>query len=41
MAFPTRGKHGGVIPCALAQRATRIAYAAARDQAVDDPARWA
>jgi transposase len=36
----TRGKKGGVIACAMAHRATRIAYAMVRDQAVYDPARW-
>jgi transposase len=36
-----RGKRGGVIACALAHRATRIAHALVRDHAVYDPARWA
>jgi transposase len=36
-----RGKHGGIIACALAHRATRIAYALVRDQARYDPGRWA
>jgi transposase len=35
-----RGKRGGIIACALAHRATRIAYALVRDQAVYDPTRW-
>lgn len=35
-----RGKHGGVIACALAQRANRIAFAMVRDQASYDPDRW-
>ena len=35
-----RGKHGGVICCALAHRANRIAFALVRDQASYDPARW-
>ncbi|MEY9778315.1 transposase [Arthrobacter sp. MW3 TE3886] len=35
-----RGKHGWVIACAMANRATRIAYAMVRDQAAYDPARW-
>jgi transposase len=35
-----RGKRGGVIACALAHRATRIAYALVRDHSVYDPARW-
>lgn len=36
-----RGKNGGIIACALARRATRIAFALTRDQAPYDPARWA
>jgi len=36
----TRGKKGGVIACAMAHRANRIAFALARDQASYDPARW-
>jgi transposase len=35
-----RGKRGGVIACALAHRANKIAYALVRDQADYDPARW-
>jgi transposase len=35
-----RGKPGGVIATALANRANRIAFAMVRDQAVYDPARW-
>ena len=35
-----RGKHGGIIACALAHRANRIAFALVRDQARYDPARW-
>jgi transposase len=35
-----RGKRGGVIACALAHRATRIAHALVRDQVCYDPARW-
>ena len=35
-----RGKHGGVIACALAHRANRIAYALVRDQTSYDPTRW-
>ena len=34
------GKRGGVIACALAHRATRIAHALVRDHAVYDCARW-
>ena len=37
----SRGKHGGVIGCALAHRATRIAYALVRDHTGYDPSRWA
>jgi transposase len=35
-----RGKKGGVIACALAHRANRIAYAMVRDQFPYDAARW-
>ncbi len=35
-----RGKPGGIITCALAKRASKIAYAMVRDQAPYDPARW-
>lgn len=35
-----RGKKGGVIACALANRANRIAYALVRDQRPYEPARW-
>ena len=35
-----RGKHGGIIACALAHRATRIAYALVRDHATYDRSRW-
>jgi transposase len=35
-----RGKKGGVIACALANRANRIAFALVRDQATYDPDRW-
>jgi transposase len=35
-----RGKHGGIIACALAHRANRIAYALTRHRATYDPARW-
>lgn len=35
-----RGKKGGVIACAMAHRANRIAFALVRDQAVYDPGRW-
>ena len=34
-----RGKKGGVIACAMAHRANRIAFAMVRDQAVYDPCR--
>jgi transposase len=36
-----RSKHGGVIACALAHGANKLAYALVRDQAEYDPARWA
>jgi transposase len=36
-----RGKKGGVIACAMAHRANKIAYALVRDQASYDPTRWA
>lgn len=36
-----RGKPGGVIACALAHRANKIAYAMIRDQKPYDPHRWA
>jgi transposase len=35
-----RGKPGGIITCALAKRASRIAFAMVRDQLPYDPARW-
>lgn len=35
-----RGKHGGVIICALAHRANRIAFALVRDAEPYDPVRW-
>lgn len=35
-----RGKKGGVIACALAHRANRIAFAMVRDQTVYDPSHW-
>jgi transposase len=35
-----RGKPGGVIATALANRANRIAFAMVCDHAVYDPARW-
>lgn len=34
------GKKGGVIACAMANRANRIAYALVRDQQPYDPTRW-
>jgi len=36
-----RGKKSGVIGCAMAHRANKIAYALVRDQAGYDPDRWA
>jgi transposase len=35
-----RGKKGGVIACAMAHRANRIAFALVRDQSHYQPARW-
>jgi transposase len=35
-----RGTRGGIIACALAHRANRIAYALVRDQTSYDPTRW-
>ena len=35
-----RGKKGGVIACAMANRANRIAFALVRDQTSYDPSRW-
>lgn len=35
-----RGKKGGVIACAMAHRANRIAFALVRDQTHYDPSRW-
>lgn len=35
-----RGKHGGVIACALAHRANRIAFVLVRDQVDYDPTCW-
>jgi transposase len=37
----SRGKPSGIIGCALAHRATRIAYALVRDQTTYNPSRWA
>jgi transposase len=39
-ALRARGKRGGIITCALAHRANRIAYALVRDQTSYDPTRW-
>jgi transposase len=36
-----RGKHGGIVACALAHRANRIAHALVRDHATYEPTRWA
>jgi len=36
-----RGKHGGIVACALAHRANRIAHALVRDHTTYDPTRWA
>ena len=37
----SRGKPDGIIGCALAHRATRIAFALVRDHATYNPSRWA
>ncbi|HZK51017.1 MAG TPA: IS110 family transposase [Actinomycetota bacterium] len=36
----SRGKHKGVVRCALGQRANRVAFAMMRDQRPFDPTRW-
>lgn len=36
----SRGKHRGVVKCALGHRANRVAFAMMRDQQPFDPARW-
>jgi transposase len=40
-ALRARGKNGGVIACAMAHRANKIAYAMVRDQTGYQPLRWA
>jgi transposase len=40
-ALRARGKKGGVIGCAMAHRANKIAYAMVRDQTGYEPGRWA
>jgi transposase len=40
-ALRARGQKGGVIGCAMAHRANKIAYAMVRDQTGYDPGRWA
>lgn len=39
-SLKARGKHGGIVACALAHRATRIAYALVRDQNHYHTSRW-
>ena len=39
-ALKARGKHGGIVACALAHRATRIAHALVRDHTSYDPSHW-
>ena len=39
-SLKARGKRGGIIACALAHRANKIAYALVRDHADYDPERW-
>lgn len=41
LGLKARGKHGGIIACALAHRANRIAHALVRDHATYDSTRWA
>lgn len=36
----SRGKPGGIVKCALGQRANRVAFAMMRDQRPFDPTRW-
>ncbi len=40
LKLKARGKHGGIIACALAHRATRITHALVRDRTTYDPTRW-
>jgi len=40
-ALKGRGKRGGIVACALAHRANRIAHALVRDHATYEPTRWA
>lgn len=39
-ALKARGKRGGIIACALAHRANRIAFALVRHQSAYDPSHW-
>jgi transposase len=39
-ALRSRGKKGGIIVCALAHRAGKIAFAMTRDHSTYDPTRW-
>lgn len=39
-AMRERGKHGGIIACALGRRANKIAFAMVRDQNIFDPTGW-
>lgn len=36
----SRGKHKGVVQCALGHRANRVAFAMMRDRRPFDPTRW-
>jgi transposase len=40
LSLKTRGKPAGIIACALARRANKIAFAMVRDQSPYDPDRW-
>lgn len=39
-ACRARGKKGGVVACAMANRANRIAFALVRDQSAYNPTLW-
>ena len=39
-SLKSRGKPAGIIACALARRANKIAFAMVRDQTPYDPDRW-
>jgi transposase len=39
-SLKARGKPAGIIACAMARRANKIAFAMVRDQTPYDPERW-